>query len=56
MNYQLLLKNIYNEVKTIENTGKVADYIPELAKVNPEKFGISLVDSMGNIFEVGDAQ
>lgn len=56
MNYQLLLENIYNEVKTIENTGSVADYIPELAKINPDKFGISLVDSSGSIFEVGDAQ
>lgn len=54
MNYQLLLENIYNEVKSIENTGKVADYIPELAKVSPDKFGISLVDSSGNIFEIGD--
>ncbi len=54
MNYQILLENIYNEVKSIENTGKVADYIPELAKVNPDKFGISLVDSSGNIFEIGD--
>ncbi|MGB5982778.1 MAG: glutaminase [Nonlabens sp.] len=35
-----LLQNIYDEILTIENKGKVADYIPELAKVDPHKFGI----------------
>lgn len=56
MNYQLLLENIYNEVKSLESKGEIADYIPELAKINPDKFGVSLVDSAGNIFEVGDTK
>ncbi|MEW5977063.1 MAG: glutaminase A [Acidobacteriota bacterium] len=34
--------------------GRVADYIPELAKADPEWFGISLVTVDGKIVEVGD--
>lgn len=33
--------------------GAVADYIPELAKANPDWFGISLVTLDGQVFEVG---
>jgi len=32
MDYQDILSNIYTQVKAEENSGKVADYIPELAK------------------------
>ena len=34
--YQEILTQIYQNVKT-QNSGNVADYIPELAKINPEK-------------------
>lgn len=34
--------------------GKVADYIPELAKASPQLFGICAVDVNGNVYEVGD--
>ncbi|MEP2347493.1 MAG: glutaminase, partial [Algoriphagus sp.] len=36
--------------------GKVADYIPEIATVDPDQFGIALVDLKGNVFGVGDHQ
>lgn len=36
--------------------GKVADYIPELAKVNPDLFGISVISTSGQTIEVGDCQ
>lgn len=36
--------------------GKVATYIPELAKANPNWFGICLVTAAGNIYEVGDSR
>ena len=55
MAYQDILDGIYNEVIQIENTGKVADYIPELAKVDATKFGIALVDKHQNVFTKGDA-
>ncbi len=35
-------------------SGAVADYIPELAKANPDWFGISVVTAEGEIYEVGD--
>jgi len=34
--------------------GDVATYIPELARANPDKFGVSLVTAEGRIFEAGD--
>ncbi|MBJ6759875.1 glutaminase A [Myxococcaceae bacterium JPH2] len=36
--------------------GKNADYIPFLAQVNPDYFGIVLVTVDGRVFEVGDSQ
>lgn len=36
-------------------TGKQADYIPALAQVNPDQFGISLQLLNGETFELGDA-
>ncbi len=36
-------------------SGKVATYIPELAKTDPRLFGIALVTADGQIYEVGDA-
>ena len=34
--------------------GNVATYIPELAKANPDWFGICLVTATGAVYEVGD--
>ena len=34
--------------------GRIADYIPELAKVDPDSFAISIVTVDGEVFEVGD--
>lgn len=36
------------------NTGKVADYIPELAESDPDWFGICVVTTDGRLFDVGD--
>lgn len=36
--------------------GKVATYIPELAKANPAWFGIALVTTGGAVYETGDAR
>ncbi len=36
--------------------GKVADYIPELAKADPAWFAICVVTADGQVFEVGDHQ
>ena len=34
--------------------GEVANYIPELAKVDPNVFGIAVVTTDGEVFAVGD--
>ena len=36
--------------------GKVADYIPELAKAQRRWFGIAVATTDGRVFEVGDSQ
>ncbi len=56
MDYKKLLNEIYKEIKPYLGKGKVANYIPELAKVNPKQFGMSLVTLDGEVFSVGEAQ
>src|SRR5215475_13064901 len=36
--------------------GNVATYIPELAKANPDWFGICLVTTDGHVYEAGDSR
>lgn len=48
-----LLENIFQRHKSASE-GKVADYIPALAKADPSLFGISLVSTDGKIVEIGD--
>ena len=36
--------------------GEVADYIPELAKADPEWFGAALASTDGHVYEVGDSR
>ena len=42
MQYQKILDTIKEESLIRVNTGQVATYIPELAKVDPKKFGMHL--------------
>jgi glutaminase len=49
------MKAIFEE--TILNTsGAVADYIPQLARVDPEKFGIAITTVDGQHFSYGDSE
>ena len=54
------MQNILNEIANIINVstdrGKVADYIPQLAAVNPSQFGISVALPNGQVFSAGCAQ
>ncbi|WP_431203468.1 glutaminase A [Bradyrhizobium betae] len=38
-----------------DNSGELADYIPELKRANPDHFGIALVTIDGHVYEVGDS-
>ena len=42
MDYQQILETIYQEILPYAKEGKQADYIPELAKVNPDQFGMCI--------------
>ncbi|CAM3418411.1 glutaminase [Aequorivita lipolytica] len=53
--YQTILEEIHESLKNVENTGEVASYIPELANVSKDKFGIHLQLITGENFAVGDA-
>lgn len=54
MDCNQIINGIYEEVKASASDGKVADYIPELAKVDPEKFGIAMTTTKGESYSVGD--
>jgi glutaminase len=49
------LETLWNRYRN-ERSGAVADYIPELAKVNPDLFGICVATTQGRVYEVGDSQ
>lgn len=50
-----IVKSIYHDLKDVSG-GKVADYIPELAEVEPSKFAISVCHVNGETFHIGDSQ
>ena len=55
VNYPDILENVYQEYKDLDY-GNNADYIPELAKVPSDLFGITLVTVDGNSYDSGDTQ
>lgn len=55
MNYKQLFSDIYDELKNVENTGKVADYIPELAHIDPNHFGVNLTTIDRDRYCFGDS-
>ncbi len=42
MDYQSIITEIADELKQIPQEGELAAYIPELAKINPEKFALNI--------------
>jgi glutaminase len=47
------ITKIYNKIKPI-HSGKNADYIPELSKVNPNLYAISIYTIDGSSYNIGD--
>lgn len=54
--YKTILNKIYEEIKPFAKEGKQADYIPALAKVNPDQFGICIKTLKGKTYEIGDSR
>ncbi|MBR6660852.1 MAG: glutaminase [Bacteroidales bacterium] len=50
MDYKKILEDIYLEIRPYEKMGKQADYIPALAKVNPDQFGMCLESVSGEVY------
>lgn len=50
MDYQKILEDIYEEILPYAKQGKQADYIPALAKVDPDQFGICLRTVDGQMY------
>ncbi len=55
MDYQSILEAIYNEIRPFAREGRQADYIPALAEVDPDKFGICIDTIDGRQYMLGDA-
>ena len=56
IDFKNILDVIVNEAKSEKDKGLVASYIPELAKIDKNKFGISLIDHLGKSYYAGDAK
>ena len=50
MDYQKILGDIYQEILPYAKDGKQADYIPALAKVDPDQFGMCLETVTGDVY------
>lgn len=55
MDYTQLLENIYQSILPYAKEGKQADYIPELAKVNPDQFGMCIHTIYGEVAAIEQA-
>jgi glutaminase len=56
MDYAEVLQQIAHELRPVIGQGKVASYIPELARVSPQHFGMAVVTIGGEVHTVGDAR
>ncbi|MDE6226329.1 MAG: glutaminase [Muribaculaceae bacterium] len=54
MDWKKIITEIYDECRALEPSGSVASYIPALAEVNPDSYGIAVATPHGEIFGVGD--
>lgn len=56
IDYKSILENIYNSISQEENKGAIATYIPELAKIESDNFGVCLLTRKNEEFGVGNWQ
>ncbi|NUS42149.1 MAG: glutaminase [Mycobacteriaceae bacterium] len=55
MDYRRVLQQVMSTAAPYVGEGKVADYIPELARVDPKQFGFAIATVDGRVFSDGDA-
>lgn len=55
MDYQKIIEDIYEAIRPYEKEGQQATYIPELAKVNPDQYGMHLCTTRGGSASLGAA-
>ncbi|ACC74839.1 glutaminase [Paraburkholderia phymatum] len=55
MDYSRILEQIHADLQPWLDKGRVADYIPELATVPVNSFGMAVVTTAGDVFRVGQA-
>jgi glutaminase len=55
VDYSNILQQIHDAVSPTVGRGEVASYIPQLAKVNPNQFGMAVVRLNGDTYTTGDA-
>ncbi|WP_229130402.1 glutaminase [Ancylomarina sp. 16SWW S1-10-2] len=56
MDFKTILQEVYAEILRTKSKGQPASYIPELANINPDKFGIHFCSAQGNHYGLGDHQ
>lgn len=54
MDYAQVISQLYTSLQPLRGSGKVADYIPALAAVDPRQFGIAVECLDGTSADVGD--
>lgn len=52
----LAVRETVDEMRAMPDRGKVASYIPELARVDPKAFGLVVIDAEGHIAAGGDSE
>lgn len=55
MDYLQILKDIHQAIQPYAKEGQQATYIPELAKVNPDQFGMCITTTEGTTFAIEQA-
>ncbi|KQY14497.1 glutaminase [Rhizobium sp. Root482] len=55
LDLQAIVDDIHRELAPRLGEGKVADYIPQLARIDPKRFGMAVVTVDGQVFQAGDA-
>jgi glutaminase len=56
LNLARVVTEIADEMRQRPDRGEVASYIPELARVDPNAFGLVVIDGDGNVAAAGDSE